>query len=410
MLSLHKLSLKSLDYLIITDLNYKYVIIALQGRRPSGGQKTVRELLHQNGQDSGETIEGNIMEKISDQKQKTLKEADERRVTETSDGNCKRETLVPSIPQVLPSTVSNIDTKPLSSQTILPNMNSPRPMFYPQLIPVGGAIRNMTPIGMPFMIGPPFGFQTVANQMQSVQPIGSSTSLKDEKPLYALNKLVSEQSSGPNENRNSIPSLHGKPNPPNITPPSAHCSQSASKGPLGSPSSVPQIHRPITPAHSHNAKRQYPYPDTNRSHPTYSSNYSAKDIKSEPASDTDLKRQKVQGSQEKSYQSGSGEFEMPVLDLSMKTLRAQEARHQRGESLLFNTSFNKDCKTVPKSEPCDAPQDLSLKSRTNSNGSEKASSVHKSVPLKIPFPRLPTAQPSSKKEEEVKKEVSFAFV
>ncbi|XP_045190689.2 AT-rich interactive domain-containing protein 5B-like isoform X1 [Mercenaria mercenaria] len=373
-----------------------------KGRRPSGGQKTVRELLHQNGQDSGEATDGNNTEKVTDQKQKNVIEREEGKIVEKSDN---RETTVPSMPPVLHTPTPQVDTKSLPPQPILPSINAPRPMFYPQLIPVGGAIRNMTPIGMPFMIGPQFGFQTVSNQMQTMQAIGSAPGVKEEKPLNALNKLVSEQSAGPSVNRNAIPSHPGKNNPPpHITPPSAHSSQITSNGPLISPQSGPQAHRPITPAHSHNSKRQYPYPDTNRNHPTYSSNYSARDVKKEPVNDLDLKRQKLHGSQEKPYQPGTNEFEMPVLDLSMKTLRAQEARHQRGESLLFNTSFNKENRTASKADSCDSPQDLSLKSKTNSNGNERQPNVHKSVPLNIPFPRLPTVPTHAKIEEEVRKD------
>ncbi|XP_060570862.1 uncharacterized protein LOC132729138 [Ruditapes philippinarum] len=290
-------------------------------------------------------------------------------------------------------------------------MNAQRPMFYPQLIPVGGAIRNMTPIGMPFMIGgPQFGFQPVPNQMQTMQTFGGPHGVKDEKPLNALNKLVSEQSAGPSNNRNAVASHSVKNNtPPHITPPSAHSTQSSSKSSLISPQTGSQVHRPITPAHSHNNKRQYPYPDTNRNHPSYSSNYSARDVKPEPVNDIDLKRQKVHGSQEKLYPSKTNEFEMPVLDLSMKTLRAQEARHQRGESLLFNTSFNSENRPGQKTEPCDAPQDLSLKSRTSNGGSERHQNVQKSVPLNIPFPRLPTVATPPKKEEDARKEQRLDF-
>lgn len=370
----------------------------LQGRRPSGGQKTVRELLHQNGQDPSDNIDGYYMERATDNKQRIMVGIEEDKTVEKAEDN--RQSVATSVPQVLPATVPQFDTKPLVPQTILPNFSQPRPMFYPQFIPVGGAIRNMTPLGMPFML-PQFGFQTVANQMQTMQAIGNTTGVADEKPLYALSKLVSEQSPGPSINRSAISIRPVKHNPTNVvSPPSAHSSQVTSKGPIMSPGTGPHAHRPIIPAHSQYPNRQYPYPDTNSGHPTYTSNINSRDFKAEAVSDSDLKRQKLHAPQEKQYQSGTGEYEVPVLDLSMKTLRAQEARHQRGESLLFNTSFNKENKTISITDTCDAPQDLSLKSKTISGGSERPISAHKSVPLNIPLPRVPANITPMKIEED----------
>ncbi|XP_060570859.1 AT-rich interactive domain-containing protein 5B-like isoform X1 [Ruditapes philippinarum] len=155
-----------------------------KGRRPSGGQKTVRELLHQNGQESAETFDGAGSEKHTDHKHQHLREKEDGKKSEKLD---KRESGIPNVPKVLHAPTSQNDTKFVSQQSILPNMNAQRPMFYPQLIPVGGAIRNMTPIGMPFMIGgPQFGFQPVPNQMQTMQTFGGPHGVKDEKPLNAL--------------------------------------------------------------------------------------------------------------------------------------------------------------------------------------------------------------------------------
>ncbi|XP_060570861.1 AT-rich interactive domain-containing protein 5B-like isoform X3 [Ruditapes philippinarum] len=156
----------------------------IKGRRPSGGQKTVRELLHQNGQESAETFDGAGSEKHTDHKHQHLREKEDGKKSEKLD---KRESGIPNVPKVLHAPTSQNDTKFVSQQSILPNMNAQRPMFYPQLIPVGGAIRNMTPIGMPFMIGgPQFGFQPVPNQMQTMQTFGGPHGVKDEKPLNAL--------------------------------------------------------------------------------------------------------------------------------------------------------------------------------------------------------------------------------
>lgn len=357
----------------------------------------MRELLHQNGQDPSDNIDGYYMERATDTKQRMIASIEDKTV-EKAENN--RESVTTSVPHVLPATVPQLDTKSLVPQTILPNFSQPRPMFYPQFIPVGGAIRNMTPVGMPFML-PQFGFQTVANQMQTMQAIGNTTGVREEKPLYALNKLVSEQSAGPSINRSAIATRHVKHNSTNVvSPPSAHSSQVTSKGPIMSPGTGPQAHRPIIPAHSQYSNRQYPYMDTNSGHPTYTSGINFKDVKAESVSDSDLKRQKLQTPQEKQYQSGNGEYEIPVLDLSMKTLRAQEARHQRGESLLFNTSFNKDNKTISKPETCDAPQDLSLKSKTITGGNERPVSAHKSVPLNIPLPRVPATMTAMTLEED----------
>lgn len=370
-----------------------------QGRRPSGGQKTVRELLHRNGQEPNEMHDG--MEKSVDQKHIGASVKEEMRNLEKREEKVFNEVKVPSLSQALPASASQVDPKSLNSQTLLPTLSQGHPMFYPQLIPVGGAIRGLPPVGMPFMIPHNFGFQAMPGPMPQIPGVSTATVVKDEKPLHALNKLVSDQSVGATANKSAIiPQSNKLVSSNNPAPPSAHCSQTSSKGSIPSQAGC-QGQRPITPAHSHSSKRQYPYPDRNHS------SYSSRDSSLEPVNDLDLKRQKTQTPQEKKHESAS-EYEMPVLDLSMKTLRAQEARHQRGESLLFNTSFNKENRGLAKQEADETPQDLSLKSKTVPENKDQVPAFHKSVPLNIPFPHLTSTHNSGVKEEPaVKKEVRY---
>lgn len=384
----------------------------------------MRELLHQNGQDSSENTNEKLNDKANDPNiNKSGTKIDDIHINQPVDDRKKKDMNETNSSQSLPATVSHIDTKTMMTQNFIPNFTQAQPMFYPQIIPVAGGMRTMAPMAMQFMI-PQFGFQALPNTMQGMQALGNVHGVKEEKPLHALNKLVSDQNVQPVSSRVAISSHHSRSTPSIVAPPSAHCSTHlSSKGPSLPPHSISQAHRPIAPAHSHPNKRIYPYSDTNKSHITQTSStspYSSRDLKSEPV---DLKKQKLNNAQDDPYQP-SNDFDAPVLDLSMKTLRAQEARHHRGESLLFNTSFNKEnSKGVPKSEHYDAPQDLSLKPRTSTSGglfgndrpkacatsgstnSERPSSVHKSVPLNIPYPRIPTSSPSIKKEDDTRKTV-----
>lgn len=263
-------------------------------------------------------------------------------------------------------------------------------MFYPQLVPV--------PQMLPLMI-PHFGLQPLGSQVQPMQPVGNP--VKDEKPLHALDKLVTSHNDSLG-NKSAIHHPHHRhKSPRTASPPSAHSASHQSKF-LSPPSSSMLLKsdhtpRPITPAHSNNIKREYPYPETNRNSHVYPA-----DVKCDAHMDKDLKRQKKVGSQS---MYSPGELEVPVLDLSMKTLKAEEARQQRGESLLFNASFNRDTKFAPKKEHLDVPQDLSVKSKGSSS-----SSVHKAVPLNVPLPMHSVAGLGPGKKDATKNEVLFEFL
>lgn len=365
------------------------VCYVLQGRRPSGGQKTVRELLHQNGQeprDIGAEIDHRTEpDKASHYHMEAIK-------TEPS---VKKSSLA------LPGASSQSGLNP-ASQPLLPNFNPA--MFYPQLVPVAGAV---PPMGLPFMI-PQFGLQQLGSQVQQMSTPGNPIYVKDEKPLRALDKLVTSQQESLRKSAIHPPEHRHKPQSA-ISPPSAHSSNkySSTHAHTHTSSMLPKSdlsQRPITPAHSNNIKREYPYPETNRN----SHVYPPTDIKRESVHNKDLKRQKTTGSHHNVYasgSSGSNEMEMPVLDLSMKTMKAEEARHHRGESLLFDASFTKDHKFIPKAESLDIPQDLSVKSKGSTSSS--VSMAHKGIPLNVPLPMSSAAGLAAVKREPVKSDVSF---
>lgn len=360
----------------------------IQGRRPSGGQKTVRELLHQNG---GELKDPSIP--ISEKDIKGFTESELRGHANEKVNQMKLELSDTKLAKSLPGISSANSTQPL-----LPSFNPARPMFYPQLVPMAGAMPSM---GLPFMI-PQFGVQSLVSQVQPVPAVGNPIYLKDEKPIHALDKIVtSHKESLGNHNKSAIShSQHPHKSQRVISPPSAHSSStkypSTHASPLLHQSDLSQ--RPITPAHSNNVKREYPYPETSRNQYVYTLN----DIKTEPGMHKDLKRQKTSGSHSM-FLPKTSDLDAPVLDLSMKTLKAEEARHQRGESLLFDASFNKDSKFGVKSEHIDVPQDLSVKSKPSVGGG--VSSGMKGIPLNVPLPMQSMAGMGPVKKETSKQEV-----
>ncbi|WAR22006.1 ARI5B-like protein [Mya arenaria] len=359
------------------------------GRKPFTAQKTVRELLHQNGIEPKDTNTSRLDMEHKENKLRASNNVPERRILESNTSNIGVKSEPSSgVANNVFSTSSSFqsDIKPLPA-TLLPVPNQARPMFYPQILPVGGA---MSPMGMPFMI-PSFNYQPISASIQSLPAnVRNPVSIKEEQPLTALNKMAasashnSSVSSGKSAMSNTV-------SRPMISPPSAHTFSVKTSSSALSP--FPQ--RPITPAHTNNNKRQYPPSDSNKnfSHPMGNSS-------SVLGHESDVKRQKLHGSQSNIYSSpsSSGNLDAPVLDLSMKTMKAQEAKHHRGESLLFDASFTREGNFIPKSEPYDAPQDLSKKSQFNpmENVGERNLSCHKNVPLNVPHPH---SMPYIKKEE-----------
>ncbi|XP_052771372.1 uncharacterized protein LOC128211027 isoform X3 [Mya arenaria] len=360
-----------------------------KGRKPFTAQKTVRELLHQNGIEPKDTNTSRLDMEHKENKLRASNNVPERRILESNTSNIGVKSEPSSgVANNVFSTSSSFqsDIKPLPA-TLLPVPNQARPMFYPQILPVGGA---MSPMGMPFMI-PSFNYQPISASIQSLPAnVRNPVSIKEEQPLTALNKMAasashnSSVSSGKSAMSNTV-------SRPMISPPSAHTFSVKTSSSALSP--FPQ--RPITPAHTNNNKRQYPPSDSNKnfSHPMGNSS-------SVLGHESDVKRQKLHGSQSNIYSSpsSSGNLDAPVLDLSMKTMKAQEAKHHRGESLLFDASFTREGNFIPKSEPYDAPQDLSKKSQFNpmENVGERNLSCHKNVPLNVPHPH---SMPYIKKEE-----------
>jgi len=348
----------------------------------------VRELLHQNGSDPKD-------QSIPNYERDPRSYSFEGDIRGHGSDRLKLEYPDKKIPKSLPSSSQSSHH---TSQPLLPNFNPANPMFYPQLVHMGG---GMSPMGLPFMI-PQFGVPSLVSQVQSMPTVGNSIYVQEEKPLRALDKLVtSHKESVGNRDKSAIPHRHKSQRV--VSPPSAHSHSSSSKYTSSHHSSLHKsdhTQRPITPAHSNNIKREYPYTETNRN----SYNYTMSDLKLEPSMEKDHKRQKTGGSQNM-YSSRSGETDAPVLDLSMKTMKAEEARHQRGESLLFDASFNKDTMFGVKSETMDIPQDLSVKSKGSSSSS--LSSVGKGFPLNIPFPMQSSIGTfSTGKKESSKGEVS----
>ena len=353
-------------------------------RKPSGGQKTVRELLDQNGKDGDTGIDHGSGEKVLDNapESRDVKEEKQRLDNHMKlEKNTDNRFLVDSKYSVQgPSFDNKIHISPHVSP-----LSPPRPMLYPQFIPMAPHFRGVAPI--PFMI-PQFGLQALGNPGMH-HPLLSPTT-KESKAEASFNSLLTDVKNSMEKSAiHSSSSKSSKPSSnslPCVPPPSNHTQPP--KGPITSPQVDESKNKPITPAHSHSVKRQYPYTDADRNLPGYG------DTKVEKLknSDTDLKRQKVISSSDTSVtKSSSGQFEMSALDLSMKTLRAQEERQQRGESLLFNTCFNKDGKSNPKSSIFEAPQDLSLRSSSSKNvdlpSSLSISASHRSVPLNVPHPR-----------------------
>ena len=308
----------------------------------------------------------------------------------TSSANVISQTLVSGVN-------SQISTSKAIPQNVISPVSLPRPMFYPQLLPMGGPVRGMQPVRFPFMI-PQLGVPGIPAAMQPIHPLMSPVS-KDNKPLHELSRLVTEQ-----KEIIDIPSaidktlmgqIKHRPSsvaPSSAPPPSNH--MQIPKGPITSATSRQK--GPVGPAHSNGLKRQNPFSDPNKNTTHFPGLQlkSAKGNSSKTGTESDLKRQKMAVSPELNvFKPGSGLGEMPVLDLSMKTLRAQEEKQRRGESLLFSTCFSKDNRKNPNKDTFDAPQDLSMKSTSSSSHSQSSStkstslSVNSSkhIPLNVPL-------------------------
>ncbi|XP_052227861.1 AT-rich interactive domain-containing protein 5B-like isoform X3 [Dreissena polymorpha] len=392
-----------------------------QNRKPFGGQKTVRELLHQNGQEAKETNSAIKTEKEPKEPQIS---AGRNERPDHAHGAVRVKAENTDVRPHIPSSSANSNAKPLPA-AYMPIPSQAQPVFYPQFLPMGG---NMASVGLPAFMVPQFGYHTIPASMVQTHVGSQPGAVKSEKPLKALNSPVSSHSDS--ANKSAIPHPHPS-RPSIISPPSAHSStihySSSPQSTLFSPGVTSKSHnpRPILPAHSNNAKRMYPYSDAN-SVKSDSGVYNTT-----PAHDGDIKRQKLNRSQpEGVFPSNSNALDIPVLDLSMKTMKAQEARHQRGESLLFNTSFNRQPGMVAvKEKLTDSPQDLSRKMQliptrnlntssesntsrdlntsrelnTSRDKGERKQNNHKGIPLNVPKPVIPV-----KKEEPVKTEAAVS--
>ena len=272
-----------------------------------------------------------------------------------------------------------------SAQNLISPINFPRPMFFPPLQHMGGLIpgvQGMQPMRFPFMI-PQLGMPGIPTAMQPIHPLMSPLS-GDNKPLNELSRLVTKQKeiiAIPSAiDKQSQPAGQIKPSamaPSSAPPPSNHTQ--VPKGPLTAGPS----HRkgPIGPAHSNELKRQNPYQEANKTNFPGLQLKSSKDSLSSSHKENEFKRQKMSVSPDHVYKPSSGLGEAPVLDLSMKTLRAQEEKQMRGESLLFSTCFNKNRANQTKGTT-DAPEDLSVKA---SKSSSQSVSSTKHVPLNVPL-------------------------
>lgn len=304
--------------------------------------------------------------------------------------------------------VSRIDTKGSNAnalpQSIISPVTLPRPIFYPQVFPMGGTVRGMQGMqalqGMqamrfPFMI-PQLGVPGIPAPMQPIHPLMSPIS-KDNKPLHELSRLVTEQKDIidiPSAiDRNIVGQLKHRQSAitPSSVPPPSHHTQ-IPKGPLTS--GTVRQKGPVGPAHTNGLKRSNPFNEPSKNANSFPGMHlkSSRTNISKNLNEMDLKRQKMSVSPEHNvFQTSSRLGEMPALDLSMKTMRAQEEKQRRGESLLFSTCFNKSSKTVLKKDGFEAPQDLSLKSQSSSSHSSAMKSTSASIgsakhtPLNVPL-------------------------
>ena len=384
-------------------------LIFFQSRKPFSAQKTVRELLHQNGI---EPKDNSAIRLSNDQKENRIRHSSESEARK-SVGNMGNGTqIVKSEPDAIrphPGLPSPSDVKPIPA-AFMPVLSQAHPMFYPHLVPMGAPMPTM---GVPFMF-PSFGYQSINTSVQSLPAsVRNPVSIKDEKPPgMASNKLsLSSQSSMASLSSSYTTAGKSAMSHPHLamsrsmgSPPSAHSSTVKASTPIpvahGSSHTLPAHHRPITPAHSNHNKRQYPYPESNKNmhHQVSASSSGGRDL--------DTKRQKGHSPHMAAQQSSPSAQDISVLDLSMKTMKAQETRHKHGESLLFDASFTREGKFNLKSEHFDAPEDLSKKSPLNlmEKVKERKESSHKSVPLNVPLP-VQSNNPYIKKEESVKTEV-----
>ena len=292
-------------------------------------------------------------------------------------------------------------------QNIMSPVSLPPPMFYPQLLPMGGIPASMQPVRFPFMI-PQLGVPGIPPTMQPIHPLMSPVST-DNKPLHELNRLVTKQKdiidipSAIDKNlMDQMKQRAGTAGSSNVPPPANH--MQTPKGPITS--ATTRQKGPIGPAHTNGIKRQNPFNEPNKSVAQFPGlQLKSKMSVPKPSTESDFKRHKMSVSPERNvFKSGSGLGEMPVLDLSMKTLRAQEEKQRRGESLLFSTCFNKESRRNINKDTGDAPHDLSVKASnsSHSNHTKSSSSVSSSkhVPLNVPLhPIYSETRPSTSGEK-----------
>ena len=299
---------------------------------------------------------------------------------------------------LLPGDSSHLPSSQGTPQNLISPINFPRPMFFPSLQHMGGLIpgvQGMQPMRFPFMI-PQLGVPGIPAAMQPIHPLMSPIST-DNKPLNELSRLVTKQKeiidipSAIDKQPQSGGQIKQSAMVPSSAPPPSHHTQ-VPKGPLTAGPS----HRkgPVGPAHTNELKRQNPFQESTKTNFPGLQLKSSKDSLSSSHKENEFKRQKMSVSPDQAYKPSSGLGEAPVLDLSMKTLRAQEEKQRRGESLLFSTCFNKN-RTNQSKGTVDTPQDLSVKVSKSSSQSgitvpplsshSFSVSSSKHVPLNVPL-------------------------